>query len=35
MDFIYKVQRKDAFYAIFNAEVDRKRNRKEATRRYY
>jgi len=35
MDLIYKVQRRDASYAIFNAEVDRKRNGKEAARRYY
>jgi len=35
MDFIYKVQRRNAFYTIFNIEVDRKHNEKEATRRYY
>ena len=33
MDLIYKVQRRDASYAIFNVEVNRKRNRKEAKRR--
>jgi len=35
MDFIRKVQRRDAFYTIFNAKVDRKYNGKEATRCYY
>jgi len=33
MDFIHKVQQRDAFYAIFNTEVDRKCNGKEAKRR--
>jgi hypothetical protein len=32
MDLIYKVQRRDASYAIFNAEVGRKRDGKEAIR---
>jgi len=32
MDLIRKVQRRDAFYAIFNVEVDRKRDGKEAKR---
>jgi len=29
------VQRRDAFYTILNAEVDWKRDGKEAVRRYY
>jgi len=35
MDLIYKVQRRDAFYTILNAEIDWKRNGKEAARRHY
>ena len=33
MDFIYKVQQRDAFYATFNVEINWKHNRKEAARR--
>ena len=32
MDLIYKVQQRDAFYAIFNTEIDQKYNKKGAAR---
>jgi len=35
MDLIRKVQRRDASYTILNAEVDRKRDGKEAARRHH